>query len=142
MSKTAETIGRNGRYEISALQVVTAPSHDLVFLDPVSRKRNALLNAGMVMRTEDMDRLAKKWLEQRPDQTEKSDHTKEATKKQITEEGYALIAKAIREVNISSRARREVEEFFAWNFFREDPDFNVVKFSAMVAGTKAEDLIP
>jgi hypothetical protein len=113
-----------------------------VFLDPVSRKRNVILNAGMVMRTEDMDRLAKKWLEQRPDQTEKSDHTKEATKKQITEEGYALIAKAIREVNISSRARREVEEFFAWNFFREDPDFNVVKFSAMVAGTKAEDLIP
>lgn len=64
MSENALTTGRNGMYEIRALQILHSESAG-VFLDCISRKRGVRLNAGIILSEKDMDSLAKKWIQYR-----------------------------------------------------------------------------
>ena len=65
LSKDSTVIGRNGTYLIDELQVVHVEEGGFVLIDLRSMKSQTLLNAGMTIGAEDMDKLAQEWIRYR-----------------------------------------------------------------------------
>jgi len=57
--------GRNGTFQIGVLRLEHTTMTETVYFDPISCRRGILLNGGMHISTDDMDRLADAWVRYR-----------------------------------------------------------------------------